>query len=259
MSLDENDSNQPCYFFEFGLMVTGETEAEHLPKLFKSLTKSGICTFKVVRRINQRSPRTSSKRKLKVTGTEKIIPQKDVDEIGIPARQYLSKNPCGYLLLVDDLEKDRTNQAQQVFARYRLALDTILGKQKERASVHFLVNMIEAYYFADSNAINSVLGTSETDYSGDVETIPHPKNDLKKIYPGFDEKEDGGKILDHLNVEHVLSRSDTCASLRTIFAWCSKVLSKYPDSDSLEETQTNQYLLENEKLSEITKQQLDNI
>ncbi|MDJ0616275.1 MAG: DUF4276 family protein [Calothrix sp. MO_192.B10] len=259
MNLDENDSNQSCYFFEFGLMVTGETEAEHLPKLFKSLTKSGICTFKVLRRINQRSPITSSKKHIKMVGSGKTIPDKDEREIGITARKYLSENPCRYLLLVDDLEQDRVSQAQQVFARYRLALDTILKGQKERASVHFLVNMIEAYYFADSQAINAVLGTSEIDYSGDVETIPHPKNELKKRYPGFDEKKHGGKIIENLNVEHVLSRSDTCASLRTIFAWCSRVLSKYPDSDSLEESQTNQYRLQDGQLSEITKQQLNNI
>jgi hypothetical protein len=41
---------------------------------------------------------------------------------------------------------------------------------------------------------------------GDVETIRHPKNELKKLYPGFDEVKNGGCILDCLNVEHFLSR-----------------------------------------------------
>ncbi len=43
--------------------------------------------------------------------------------------------------------------------------------------------MIEAYYFADSHAINRalVLGTPLQDHSGDVEKIPHPKNELNKI------------------------------------------------------------------------------
>ena len=48
------------------------------------------------------------------------------------------------------------------------------------ASVHFLVNMLEAYYFAHAAATNGVLGTELEDFEGDVESIRHPKNDLKK-------------------------------------------------------------------------------
>jgi hypothetical protein len=124
-----------------------------------------------------------------------------------------------------------------------------LKTEKKRASVHFLVNMIEAYYFADAQAINQMLGTSLQDYEGDVETIRHPKGDLKQLYRGFDEVEDGGKILEYLNVEYVLSKPDTCASLRTLFAWCLKALGKNLNDD--------QYQLRNGKLSEITKGQLD--
>ena len=54
-----------------------------------------------------------------------------------------------FLILVDDLEAGRSDSAQEIFDRYRLALDTILTERKSRrASVHFLVNMLEAYYFA---------------------------------------------------------------------------------------------------------------
>jgi hypothetical protein len=220
MQGQETTNEPPCFFFHFGLIVTGKGERNHLPKLFKSLTKSRICTFQVIDFIGQRSP-ISDKKKLEMVGRGQKIANKD-EEIGFLARRYLSVNRCAYVLLVDDLEYDRRNQAQQVFDRYRQVLDTILKQDKHRASVHFLVNMLEAYYFAGAVAINKVLGTSLSDHPGDVETIRHPKNDLKKLHPGFDEVENGGSILDCLNVEHVLSRPDTCASLRTIFAWCSK-------------------------------------
>ncbi|MGM3309153.1 hypothetical protein ACSQ6I_24790 [Anabaena sp. WFMT] len=259
MNGENHTSNQPCYFFEFGLFVTGETEEQHLPNLFSNLMVTGICSFKFVRRIGQRSPRTSPKREMRMVGTGKIIPDKDEQEIGIPARQYLSENPCRYILLVDDLERDRVTIAAQVFQRYREALNTILKEQKNRTSVHLLVNMIEAYYFADSQAINVVLGTNLIDFPQDVETIPHPKNELKAIYPGFDEKEDGGKILKLLRVEHILSRPDTCAYLRTLFYWCYKVLQKYPYPEILEQFPAEQYHFHDGILSEITKQQLDDM
>jgi hypothetical protein len=185
-----------------------------------------------------------------MVGSGKKIPNKDAVRIGFPARDHLLKDPCTYILLLDDLEYDRTDRAPQIFDKYRNVLDTILLDQKHRASVHFLVNMLEAYYFADAATVNAVLGTSLNDYEGDVETIPHPKNDLKQIYSGFKEKEHGGQILDRLNVEKVLSNPNTCASLRTLFAWCLKALGEVP---------TDKYQLSSGKLSKITKAQLDNI
>jgi len=241
-------NNQPCYFFKFGLLVTGKTEEGHLPKLFKSLAELGICSFKVIGKIEQLGAITS-KKKIEVVGTKKAIPNKDAERIGFPARDYL-QNSCTYVVLLDDLEYNRTDQAQQIFDRYRNVLDTILLDQKHRASVHFLVNMLEAYYFADAATVNAVLETQLTDYEGDVETIRHPKGELKQIYSGFNEKEHGGRILDRLNVEKVLSDPNTCASLRTLFAWCLK---------ALRETPTDKYQLLSGKLSEITKAQLENI
>jgi hypothetical protein len=248
MNSHDTTSDQHCYFFKFGLLVTGKTEEEHIPKLFRTLMELGICSFEVIRKVEQLGVRTSQK-KLKMVGTGKDIPNMDADRIGFPARDYL-KNPCTYVLLLDDLEYDRTHQAQQIFERYRKALDHILLDQKHRASVHLLVNMLEAYYFADAATVNAVLGTSLNDYKGDVETIIHPKNDLKQIYSGFKEKEHGGRILARLNVENVLSDPNTCASLRTLFAWCLKALGEVP---------TDKYQLLSGKLSEITKAQLDNI
>jgi hypothetical protein len=259
---EENNNSQSCYLFEFGLIVTGETEEKHLPSLLKNLTKTGICTFKIIRRIGQLSPRTSLKKHtLSVIGTNKKDLNQNQQIIGRTARDYLLKNPCRYLLLVDDLEKDRVNKVAQVFQVYREGLDGILLEQKNRASVHFLANMIEAYYFADSHAINTALGlvTPLQDYPEDVEKIPHPKNELKKIYPGFDEKEDGGNILKLLRVEHILARPHTCAYLRTLFCWCYQVLQKHPDPEILEPFQAEQYHFRGGIFSEVTKQQLNNM
>lgn len=255
MNDKETTQQQPCYFFRFGLLVTGESERDHISKLFRSLMETKICTFEVIRFIGQRSPLTSEKKKLKMVGTGKTIPDKDAKDIGFPARDYL-KQPCTYVILLDDLEEDRREKARDVYQRYRTALDTILNDRKHRASVHFLVNMLEAYYFADAEAVNAVLGTSLSNYEEDVETIRHPKNELKKLYPAFHEIRDGGEILDRLNADKVLSRPDTCTYLRTLFAWCSKVLEQYPLPEVWNPSETNQYQLQNGKLSEITSPQL---
>lgn len=255
---NEPDPNKStaCQFFHFGLIVTGEGERGHLPKMFKSLMATGICIFQVIRFTGQRGPITSPKRKLEMVGSGKIIPDKDESEIGIPARRYLQASLCHLVVLVDDLEHDRRDQARQVFDRYRLALDTVLTvEQKRRSAVHFLVNMLEAYYFADAKAINIALGLSLQDCQGDVEDIPHPKADLKALYPGFDEIVDGSRILEILDVEHVLSRPDTCAWLRTMFAWCVKALECYPCSASL--PLADKYRLRDGKLSDVTRSQLD--
>lgn len=249
MNSHDTTSDQHCYFFKFGLLVTGKTEEEHIPKLFRSLMELGICYFEVIRKVEQLGVITSDK-KLKMVGSGKNIPNKDAERIGFPARDYL-KDSCTYVLLLDDLEYERIDDAKQVFYRYRKALDTILtDDQKHRASVHFLVNMLEAYYFADANTVNSVLRTSLNDYEGDVETIRHPKGELKSLYKSFNEIEHGGEILEFLNVEYVLSNPDTCASLRTLFAWCLKALGQ---------PFTEKYQLLDGKLSEITKAQLNNL
>ena len=52
----QNNPDRPQYrYLKFGLLVTGETEERHLPKLFKSLMQSGVCTFKVLARVPQRT------------------------------------------------------------------------------------------------------------------------------------------------------------------------------------------------------------
>jgi hypothetical protein len=98
MNSHDTTSDQHCYFFKFGLLVTGKTEEEHIPKLFKTVMELGICSFKVIRKVEQLSVRTSEK-KLKMVGTGKDIPNKDAERIGFPAREYL-KDPCTYTTFI---------------------------------------------------------------------------------------------------------------------------------------------------------------
>ena len=79
-----------------------------------------------------------------MVGRGKKIPDRDVTDIGLPARRYLAADDR-FLLLVDDLEADRADSIQEIFDRYRIALDTVLTEsQSRRASVHFLANTLEA-------------------------------------------------------------------------------------------------------------------
>ncbi len=247
--MSDADGNE-WKFFKFGLIVTGKGEEAFLPNLFRSLAATGLCSFKVIRRIGQRLAITSSNRRLQMVGTGKIIPNRDEKEIGLPARKHLSSDAT-FVILVDDLEANRAPHATEVFQRYRDALDAILLEpQRSRASVHFFVNMLEAYYLADANAINAVLGTNLGDYEGDVETIPHPKNELKKHCANFDEIEHGKAIVAKLDLQHVLSRRETCASLRTLFGWCSKAIGQTP---------TDKFELVCGSYNEVTKKQVDEL
>jgi hypothetical protein len=245
-----NAATEPhWHFFQFGLIVTGKGEEAFLPSLFRSLAATGKCHFQVIRRIGQRSPIISKRRKLRMTGTGKTIPDRDQSEIGIPARRFLTED-SRFVILVDDLEQDRANEIKGVFERYRLAFDTILGAKKHRASVHFFVPMLEAYYFADARAINAVLGTKLDDYEGDVEAIPHPKSELKELASGFDEVEHGRQIVARLDVPHVLSNPEVCASLRTLFGWGSAAIGERPG---------DQYQLVDGHYNEVTRPQIDTL
>jgi hypothetical protein len=219
-------------FYKVGLLVTGKGEAKFLPKLLRTLSASSACHFQVLRKIDQRLPITSRERQLKMAGTGKAIPTKDEEEIGFRARKWLGDDPAKLLVLIDDLEHDRRGQRGPIFDRYRGALDAILlsGEQRTRASVHFLVNMLEAYYFAHVDAANAVLGTSLSDHAGDVEEIRHPKGELRRHRPGFDEVVHGELIVGRLDLDRVLGNPETCASLRTLFAWCALATGGTPDA-----------------------------
>jgi len=216
----------------FGLFVTGEGERQFLPDLFRILQKSGLCDFEIVAKIEQVRPR-GAKRQQELRLAGKKIPDKDA-EIGLRARRYLQQKSNSYILVIDDLEKSGRDAVSDIFQRYRDALDTILIDLKDRASVHFFVNMLEAYYFADSRAINTVMQLNPPllDHPGDVEEIDHPKSELKHLLRSnyhiyFDEVEHGKQIVPDLNIEHILSKPDYCKSLRTIFVWCIEKLRRH--------------------------------
>lgn len=242
-------------FCDFGLLVTGEGERDFLPRFLRVLARSHRCTFRVLARIPQLSPITSPKRILRIPGTNKAITDKDFELIAPKVRGHLNQPRASgrraLVILIDDLEHDRASQAGKVFERYREALDKALNERKHLASVHFLVNMLEAYYFAHAEAINAVLGTKLVDYSGDVEAIRHPKNDLKaaarSLHRSFDEVEDGEKIIELLDLTHVLSRPHTCASLRTLFGWCKAAMGDEP---------TEEFCLASGVYSDLTKPQV---
>jgi uncharacterized protein DUF4276 len=208
----------------FGLLVTGKCEEKFLPQFFRVLTTEGDCVFEVICRVPQLSPISSPKRIQKIVGRGHALPSRD-EQIGLWARGYLSK-PDRFLILVDDLEGDRSPNVTDVFRRYRNAFDTLLGENKSRAAVHFLVNMLEAYFFADTAAVNRILGTTLANFNGDVETIRHPKNDLKRIFNAYDQIDHGERIVRELDLELVLSNPQTCSSLRTMIAWCVKALGR---------------------------------
>jgi hypothetical protein len=235
-------------FFRFVLIVTGKGEEQFLPRIFRSLESEGHSTFKVGRRVPQLRPISSARQRQRMVGTGSTITSRD-EEIGLFARRCL-QDGFDYVILVDDLEHEYKDQAFAVFQRYRTALDTMLHPVGlgSRASVHFLVNMLEAYYLADAQAVNNVLGTTILDYEGDVETIRHPKNDLKALSPGFDEIEHGRLIVSLLDVPRVLSNPATCRALRTLFGWCSRAIC-HPLTDVFQ--------LRSGSYFEVTKAQID--
>jgi hypothetical protein len=235
-------------FFHFGLLVTGRGEEGFLQRLFRSLMERGNCHFEVIRKVEQLSPRTSAKPRLKPTGAKPLLTERD-EEIALCVRRHLQAG-YDYVVLVDDLEGARRQEAAAVYGRYRTSFDAMLPPALRcRASVHFLVNMLEAYYFADANAINVVLGTDLSDHDGDVETIGHPKSQLKALGP-FDEIEHGEQIMRLLDVPHVLSRPETCSSLRTLFGWCWRALGLPPGED---------YQLANGCYFDVTRPQIDDL
>lgn len=214
----------------FGLIVTGTGEREFLPSLFSVLAKFAGCSFKVLRKIEQRGV-MGEKKRLRMVGRGDALLEKDAAEIGLTARRFLRNRPCHFLIVVDDLEGDRRGGLQTIWQRYRIAIDTmLLPEEQQRASAHFLANMLEAYYFADCQAVNAALGANvlASDHDGDVEDIAHPKNELKRAArlagTTFKERQDGASIVRNLDIARVLSNQNTCAFLRSLFSWCVRRL-----------------------------------
>lgn len=207
----------------FGLIVTGRGEALVLHEPLNAALACDVhCVFEIIRKFEQLRPRTGKKAALMITGSNQPAPTRD-QELGLAALGYLRVEPANrYVLVLDDLEG---HDPAPVFNRYRQALNDVLQKPglAERAAVHFLVNMLEAYFFANSAAVNQVAGRSilAVDHSSDVETtIGHPKNQLSAQWPEYREIEHGVAITRMLDLTHVLSRHCECCWLRALVAWC---------------------------------------
>jgi hypothetical protein len=259
MTMSSPEPAVPFTVYRFGLLVTGKGESRFLDRLFRSLcdhlaqTGRGICDFRILAKVEQLTPRTSAKRPVTMPGQNRRIPTRDEDA-ALRALGFLRSPRQGeehFVLLVDDLEGARRAQVAPVDSRYREAFDTVLPEALLcRASVHFLVNMLEAYYFADARAINAVMETDWTDHDGDVETIGHPKGELKTRLGSFEEIEHGEEIIRCLDVPHVLSRPDTCAALRTLFGWCWRAIGLPPGEH---------YQLDKGSYFDVTRPQIDQL
>lgn len=231
--------------YRFGLIVTGEAEEKGISGLFKSLTMTGLCSFSVICRIHQSRKSTNLINKsLPVARVVRTIkpetrpePDKDELEISYPAKKFLNgtkPNERRFVILLDDLEHDRLNDMKEIFEHLLFILRKAMNdEQRTRASVHFLVMMMEAYFFADAAALKKILNLDREDYKEDVEMIRNPKSDFKDILSScngisYKETEHGVSLLKAVNIEKVLSNPKTCASLRSLFKWCVSKLNNHP-------------------------------
>jgi hypothetical protein len=216
-------------FYRFGLLVTGKGEREGLQSLLRQLNDDGHSMFKVVAKIEQLSPRsTQALVPLKITGKQQNLPRRD-EEIALRVRAELQGN-LDFVILVDDLEQSRREQVEAVIDRYSAAGKLLLKvDEKHRFSVHLLINMMEAYFFADPQAVEQVLGVKVVSPDTDVEDIGHPKSVLKEQSGGvYDERDHAPQLLGALNLETVLGCPTTCRSLRTLVSWCVRAKKQLP-------------------------------
>ena len=160
--------------FHIGLIVTGNVEEQSIAKPLNRLF-SKLCdeqdpprcnvVFQVIRKIGQLTPRSKGhvSRELFMPGPgRKRIPTKDEELISLPARAFLSKHSGpgveSFVILLDDLERRELGQA---FKRYREAFDVPNPNARDQFCVHFLVNMVEAYFLADPNHQSEVESRSK--------------------------------------------------------------------------------------------------
>lgn len=259
--MNELPFDKSCVPKEFGLIVTGKSEKSHIENLFRELSARGYCFFQSIHIIQQLSPITSRKRKQpSIVGTANSLPARD-QELALRARRFLRKKSCRYVIVIDDLERKRVDQANDVYQHYRTALDNekILSPQeRQRSAVHFLVNMLEAYFFADPQAVNKALKPAILlqELDGDVEKIGNPKAVLKEHCKKYREIQDSGKVLNTISLTRVLENPECCKSLRTLVAWCiaalKPVLQEAEHAELIE-----QFKVRKESLSPLTSKQID--
>lgn len=214
-------------FIKFGLIVTGKGEAQFAPKFLRAITTTKRCSFSVLRPIGQRIPIGADKQRVYIK-TGKKIPDRDA-MVGAQVRGWLLQDAAHRVLWIDDLEAPQRGNALNKFRRLRDAVDVMLNhlvELKTRFSVHFFVNMVEAYYLPCTEIVNEVLGVSMTPPNCDCENIRHPKENLKSAMKqshcerSFHEKHDGELIVSRISLDEILSNPRTCRALRTLVAWC---------------------------------------
>ncbi len=251
------EEQKKCYYMRFGLLVTGKGERKSLELLFNKALAYEICHFEVRDKIGQIDPITSKTRIARRDRQNKPVTDKHQEMISQKARRYLQANKCHHLILIDDLEG---RDPQHVYDTYRTIIDySLKPEQKTRVSVHFMVNMLEAYCFADADAVNIALELELkdqiSDYSGDVESISHPKGKLKKI-SSYHEIEDSEKIFKELDLEHVLSDPNSCGFLRSCVAWIVKNFEGHSNQDYIQSLNLEQkYHLHDGIMNPITHNQ----
>ena len=174
------------------------------------------------------------------------------EDFALKIRGFLEQSPANLALVTDDLE-DRTPMHNAVFATYREPLDRILSPRglQNRASVHFLVPMIEAYFLADATAVNEAFELAIDEPEGDPEEIRGAKGKLKKhcqvAGANYNERTTGEVLAGRIDLEKILDNPDYCVSLRCLVKWCSR-RSGEPDGD--------RFQLLNGKVSEVTAVQI---
>lgn len=225
--MSDANSGQPVCI---QLVVTGHGEA----KCASSVIGKIFGTFHAIKplepiRADQRPRQTIRTTSGRSSGQfDKDVPTKRHLEVIRELGKRLA-DPAVICILIDDLEGGERTVAVAHFEYYRRMLNDIPAVNvTARSSAHFLVNMLEAYFFHDVEATNRVIeGLELGRHDGDVEDISHPKDALKNEIKqrigqnrGYRETEDAVKIVRHLNLETVLADPDQCRSLRTLVAWC---------------------------------------
>lgn len=232
---------------EFIIAVTGHAEVDCVPILLRRVLPEWACGAQIekVRRVPQRPRLRIRGRK----GGQLIEGMDDHQRLVREVPKLLGGGKARFFVWIDDLEsgEDRQNP-QPHFNYYRELMDGGIHEPlRSRCSIHFLANMLEAYFLADTAAVNQVdispsgqsgqpQFLSLADHSGDCESIKNPKAVLKDAVnqecptSKFDEIAHGHAIVRKLNLDHILSNPQTCRALRTLVAWCWEAIGE-PRSD----------------------------
>ncbi len=172
-------------FFRFALIVTGKGERAGIDRFLRAIHADGQSTCTVTDRVPQLIPVGEKKRaarELKMVGKGGRLEGRD-EQIGLIVRSLCFRG-FDYVILIDDLEKSGRNDVEKRVERYVTAGRGLIADDRPwRFSVHFLVNMMESYFFADTNPASEVLGApvSAPAEFPDVEDIPHAKSLLREL------------------------------------------------------------------------------